>query len=345
MSKQVRVGVIGVGAIGPFHIRSYRACKNAAVTAVCDVHRGRARAAAAEFDIPDVFTDHRKMLAAEVVDAVSVCTPNNTHMKITLDALGAGKHVLCEKPLAMNGTQGRRMVAAGKRARRVLMTAQSMRYRGESQVLKKVVESGRLGQLYYAKGTMLRRTGIPRGWFQDSKQSGGGPLIDLGVHVFDVMWWMMGLPKPKSAYGVTFDKLGTTGQGMGDWGANFQPGKFSVEDLASGVVRFADGRAAAVEVSWASHTDDFYSVRFFGTKGGAELHPRLVLYEGDGSAKLDASVALPRSDSYQTEVDHFISCIQKGRQPISPASQAVVVMEVLDALYRSARTGRAVPLS
>jgi predicted dehydrogenase len=345
MGKSVRVGVIGAGAIGPFHMRSYRACRDAEVTAVCDVHKGRAQAAAAEFDIPNVFTDHRKMLAADVVDAVSVCTPNNTHMSITVAALEAGKHVLCEKPLALNGRQARRMVEVGRRRRRILMSAQSMRYRGQSQFLKKLVDGGRLGEVYYAKGTMLRRVGIPRGWFRDVRQSGGGPLIDLGVHMLDLMWWMMGTPKPASAYGVTFDRLGRGGQGRGDWGVNFSPAGFSVEDLAAALVRFQDGRAAAVETSWASHTAELYSVRLLGTKGGAELHPALVIYQADGDAKLDVNVNLPRSDAYQAEAAHFIACIQRGQQPISPASQSVVIMDILDAVYRSARTGRAVSLS
>ena len=344
MSKPVRLGVIGAGSIGNVHLRAFKSRKQAEVTAVCDVHAGRARKAAAGFDVPHVFTDHRKLLAADIVDAISVCTPNNTHMPITLDGFRAGKHVLCEKPLAMNGAQARRMVAAGKRSRRLLMTAQSARYRGEAQFLKRMVESGRFGDIYYAKAMWLRRSGIPKGWFRVKEQSGGGPLIDLGVHMFDLMWWMMGFPEPVSAFGATFSALGPQGQGLGDWGVNYRPGKFDVEDLAVALIRFKDGRAATIETSWAAHTEDTYFTRFFGTKGGAQLQPELVMYEAEGSAKLNTKPQIPKSDGYTAEAEHFLTCIQRREQPMSPGSQAVVVMDVLDAIRKSAGTGRLVPV-
>jgi len=345
MAKKVRVGVIGAGAIGPAHMKGYQAGTDVEITAVCDVDRGRAQAAAAQFGIPNVYRDHRKMLAADVVDAVSVCTPNNTHMGITIDALQAGKHVLCEKPIAMNAREARRMVDAAKSAKRILMTAQSMRYSGSAQFLKRLVEKGRFGDIYYAKAAIFRRTGIPRGWFQDKKQSGGGPIVDLGVHMLDIMWWLMGMPKPAIALGATFDHLGTTGQGMGGWGVGYKPDKFSVEDLGVALVRFADGRAVGVEVSWATHTEDSFLLRLFGTKGGAQLFPDLELFEtaADGT-KMDITPHASQLDGYSGETQHFVSCVVKGKQPISPGSQSVVIMDMLDAIYKSAATGRAVPV-
>jgi len=340
MAKKVRAGVIGAGAIGPAHLRGYQAAEGAEIVAVCDVHRGRAEAAAAQFGAKHVFTDYRKLLAADLVDAVSVCTPNNTHMPITVAALRAGKHVLCEKPIAMNGQQARKMVAAAKQARRTLMTAQSMRYSAGARLLKKMADAGRFGELYFGKGMMLRRAGIPRGWFQDSKQSGGGPLIDIGVHVLDFLWWVMGTPKPVSAFGATFDFLGSAGQGRGTWGVNYAPGKFSVEDLAAGLIRFSGGQAISLEVSWAAHTGDAYFARVMGTKGGAQLSPDLVLYEVTDGTSVEVKPQPPSADGYLVEVDHFIRCIQKGEQPMSPAAQSVVVMDMLDAIYKSARTGR-----
>jgi predicted dehydrogenase len=342
MAKKVRVGVIGAGMIGPAHMEGYQQAENAELAAVADVDKGRAQAAAQQFGIPNVYTDYRKMLAAGVVDAVSVCTPNNTHMQITIDALAAGKHVLCEKPIAMTGAQARKMVEAAKRGRRVLMTAQSMRYGGKSLFLKQVVDSGRLGDIYYAKAILLRRTGIPRGWFQDKKQSGGGPIVDLGVHVLDLMWWMMGMPKPTVALGATFDHLGTSGQGMGGWGVNYKPGKFSVEDLGVATVRFADGRAVGFEVSWATHTADMMWLRLFGTKGGAQLFPDLEIYETVGGTKMDITPHASQADGYAGETEHFCSCILTGKQPMSVGSQAVVIMDMLDAIYKSASTGRAI---
>jgi predicted dehydrogenase len=345
VAKQLRAGVIGAGAIGPAHLRGYQAARGVEIAAVCDLHRGRAAAAAQQFGAKHVFTDYRKVLAADVVDVVSVCTPNNTHMPITVAALQAGKHVLCEKPLAMNGRQARQMVAAAKRARRILMTAQSMRYGAGAQFLKKLADGGRFGDLYFGKGMMLRRAGIPRGWFQDGKQSGGGPLIDIGVHVLDCLWWLMGTPRPVSAFGATFDRLGTTGQGMGGWGVNYAPGRFSVEDLAAGLVRFAGGQAISIEVSWAAHTGDSYFARLMGTKGGAQLSPELVLYETTDGASAEVRAQPPSADGYLAEVDHFVHCLQRGLQPMSPATQSVVVMDMLDAIYKSARTGRLASLA
>jgi predicted dehydrogenase len=345
MPRRLRAGVIGAGAIGPAHLRGYQAARGVETAAVCDVHKGRAEAAAAQFGAKHVFTDYRKMLAADAVDLVSVCTPNNTHMPITIAALQAGKHVLCEKPLAMNGQQARRMVAAARRSRRILMTAQSMRYGSGAQLLKKMADAGRFGELYFGKGMMLRRAGIPRGWFQDSRQSGGGPLIDIGVHVLDFLWWVMGTPRPVSAFGVTFDHLGATGQGMGGWGINYAPGKFSVEDLAAGLIRFAGGQAISIEVSWAAHTSDSYFARIMGTRGGAQLSPELVLYETTDGVSAEVRPQPPSADGYLVEVDHFVRSIQKGTQPMSPAAQSVVVMDTLDAIYKSARTGRMVSLA
>ena len=342
MSKKVRVGVIGAGFIGPAHFRSFQAVKDCELVAVCDIEAGRAKDAGAKFGIPNVFTDYREMLKGDLVDAVSVCTPNDCHLPQTLAALKAGKHVLCEKPLAMNAAQARKMAEAAKQAKRILMTAQCMRYSGAAQSLKKMIEAGRFGDLYFGKAMLLRRTGIPKGWFQDMKQAGGGPLLDIGVHVLDLLWYLMGRPQPVSAFGVTFDLLGKSGQGLGNWGVGYAPAKFSVEDLAAALIRFQNGAAISLEASWAAHTGETFLARVLGTKGGAQIHPDFALYEMAGEAKLDVTPTPPSIDGYFGECDHFIRCIVKGTEPISPGSQSVVVVEMLDAIYKSARTGKLV---
>jgi predicted dehydrogenase len=284
------------------------------------------------------------MLAKDVVDAVSVCTPNNTHMAIALDAIKAGKDVLCEKPIAMSAQQARRMVGAAKAGRRILMTAQSARYSSAAQYVKRLVDAGRFGEVYFGKAVWFRRDGIPRGWFQDRKQSGGGPLIDLGVHAIDLLWWLMGRPKPVSAYGVTFDHLGTTGQGMGGWGVGYNPAKFSVEDMVGAIIRFQDGRAISVDISWAAHTSETYWLRIFGTKGGAQVQPEVVLYQNDDSVKLDIAANAGRQNAYAAEIQHFADCVRRREEPMSPGSHAVVVMGMLDAIAVAARTGRMAPI-
>jgi len=342
MSKKVRVGVIGAGFIGPSHFRSYQAVKECELVAVCDIDRGRAKEAGAKFGIPHVFTDCREMLKSDLVEAVSVCTPNECHAPQSIVALKAGKHVLCEKPLAINAGQARKMVEVAKQAKRILMTAQNMRYSGAAQALKKMVDAGRFGTLYFGKAMLLRRSGIPKGWFQDKKQAGGGPLLDIGVHVLDLLWYLMGRPEPVSAFGVTFDYLGKSGQGKGGWGVGYGPAKFSVEDLASALIRFKNDAAISLEASWAAHTGDTFLARVMGTKGGAQIHPDFALYEAAGDTKLDVTPTPPKVDGYFGECEHFIHCILKQQVPISPGAQSVIVVEMLDAIYKSARTGKLV---
>ena len=340
MRKKVRLGMVGAGTIARQHLTACQQCTGLEVTAICDVHAGRAKSLATEFGVPNVFTDHRDLVAADDVDAVSVCTPNNLHMAVTLAAIKADKDVICEKPLAMNAGQARRMVEAADKAGKILMTGQSSRYTAAAGFLKKLAEGGRFGKIYYGKALWLRRSGIPKGWFQDVEQSAGGPLVDLGVHAIDLLWWLMGHPKPVSAQGVMFDHLGRAGQGMGDWGVGYNPTKFSMEDMVSGLIQFEDGRALSIDISWAAHTADMYWFRFFGTKGGAQIMPETVVYETDGETKLDTMPKLPRQNPYAVENQHFVDCIRRREQPISPGSQAVVVMAMIDAVSKAARTGR-----
>lgn len=340
MRRNVRLGVIGAGMIGSVHLEASRETRGLEITAVCDVVESRAREAAERFGIPHVFSDHRKLLAEDVVDAVLVCTPNDTHPSITTAACKAGKHVMVEKPIAMNARQAERMVQAAEKAGVILMAAQSFRYGPQPRFLKDQADKGRFGEIYYGKTVWFRRSGIPKGWFQDAKQSGGGPRIDLGVHAIDLMWWVMGQPNPVSAYGVMWDRLGSTGQGMGNWGIGYNPGEFSVEDMVAAIVRFEDGRALGIDISWAAHTDEMMVVRFLGTKAGAQLAPELAFYGTEDGVEVDTAPSLAKRDQYAAETEHFADCIRRGREPISPGTQAVVVMKMLDAIAKSARSGR-----
>ncbi len=155
-----------------------------------------------------------------------------------------------------------------------------------------------------------------------------------------MLWWLMGHPRPVSAYGVTFDHLGRTGQGRGNWGVGYSPSKFSVEDMVGAMIRFEDGRALSLDISWAAHTDDLYWLRFFGTKAGAQILPETVIYQTDGKTKLDTIPRLERRNEYAAENQHFVDCVRRREQPISTGAQAVTVMAMLDAVAKAARTGR-----
>jgi predicted dehydrogenase len=201
------------------------------------------RKTAEEFGVKNVFTDYREMLSMDGIDAVSVCVPNHLHSTMAIDAFEAGKHVICEKPLAITPAEGEAMVAAGKKAGKLFMTAFNNRFRGDTQLLKKMIESGELGDIYYAKTGWIRRKGIPGmgGWFTTKAKSGGGPLIDIGVHVLDLAMWLMGNPKAVTVSGSTYAQFGPKGEGLGGWGHAEENGTFDVEDLAAGFIRMDTG--------------------------------------------------------------------------------------------------------
>ncbi len=244
-SGKVRVGVVGVG-IGRLHLEGYQKHPDAEIVALADVNEERARQTAKEFNVPQIFADYEKMLKEADLDAISVCTPNSLHAPVAIAAFQAGCHVICEKPIATSAKEGEKMVEAARAAGKIFMMAFNNRFRGDTQVLKKFIDDGVLGDIYYAKTGWLRRRGIPGigGWFTTKAMSGGGPLIDLGVHVLDLALHLMGNPKPVSAYGSTYAEFGPKMPG-GD--------KYDVEDLASGLIKFQNGATVLVEASWASN--------------------------------------------------------------------------------------------
>ena len=269
--RTLRVGIIGSGGIAQgAHIPAYQKVESVEVVAACDINEATARKAAQEFRIPRVYTDYRKMLREEKLDVVSVCTPNAFHKAPAVAALQAGAHVHCEKPLAMNPAEGRAMIAAAKRARRLLNVGLQCRYSAEAQALKDFIRKGELGKVYFARVQALRRRGVP-GWgvFIRKDMSGGGPLIDIGVHMLDFALWLMGHPKPTRVLGNTYCNFGKRKNIFAPWG-EWDPKKYTVEDMGVGYVKFAGGASLALEASWAAHIDeDMMRVTLVGTEGGA----------------------------------------------------------------------------
>ncbi len=344
-SKRVHVGVIGAG-IGRLHIQSYCKCPEAEVVAICDAREDRARRVASEFGIPHLYTDYRDMLALPGLDAVSVCTPNYLHAQMTIDSFEAGKHVICEKPLAITPAEGEAMVAAGKKAGKIFMTAFNNRFRGDTQTLKKFIENGELGEIYFAKTGWIRRKGIPGmgSWFTQKEKAGGGPLIDIGVHVLDLTLWLMGNPKAISVTGSTYAKFGPKGEGTGSWGTADASGIFDVEDFAAGFIRLENGATVMLEASWASHIKcDVIYTQLLGTKGGAELDP-LRIYTDVHGTSVDIMPQCPNVSGHEMEIRHFIDCIINGKEPISTGEHGLEIVRILDAIYKSAETGREVVL-
>ena len=343
--KTLRVGIIGTGGIAQTHLEGYTHTEGIELVAACDVREAAARDTAQKWNIPRVYADYRKMLKEQELDLVSVCTPNAFHMAPTIAALRAGVNVLCEKPIAMNAREGAAMCAAAKRARRRLMIGLNSRFVPGNQALKKFIVGGELGKVYYARVQALRRRGVP-GWgvFIRKDMSGGGPLIDIGVHQLDLALWLMGHPEPVSVTGNAYCVFGKRKNIFAPWG-EWDPRKYTVEDMAAGFVRFRNGATLTLEASWAAHIEhDVWTISLLGTEGGATTAP-LRIFKEKQKTLLDVSpVQVPDAKSHTEEIRAYARAIRTGAAAPVPGEQALMVTRILDGLYQSAKTGREVRL-
>jgi predicted dehydrogenase len=339
--KTLKVGVVGTG-IGRLHIRGYQKVEGVEVVALVDLDRKRGKRVAQEYSIPRALTDYRDLMSMDEIEAVSVCTPNAIHREVAVAALGAGKHVLCEKPLADNAEEGAKIVEAARTSGRKLMMAFNNRFRGDTGVLKRYIEAGELGEIYYAKTGWVRRRGIPGlgTWFTTKALSGGGPLIDLGVHVLDLTLWLMGNPRAQSVVGATYAKFGPRQKSP-----RGRKKRFDVEDLATAFIRLETGATVLLEASWASNigTERTYS-ELMGTKGGAECPPLRVYQEKHGTV-VDLEPRFPQISGHEAEIAHFVECVRSDQTPMATGEEGLEIMRILDAIYLSAKTGKEVSLS
>ncbi len=337
----LRVGVIGLG-MGRHHIAGYQAHPRVQVVAAADLNETLLNEICDKYGVPKRYTDPEEMLKKEDLQLVSIATPNKFHKPLTLAAFAAGCHVLCEKPMAMNAAEGREMLAAAKKAGKRLMINFSYRFSEQSTALKQQVDSGILGDVYFARTVWHRRRGLPGfgGWFGQKALSGGGPLIDLGVHRLDLALWLMGYPKPVWVLGSTYNPIGSAL-------AEKQGKAFDVEDLAVGLVKFANGATLELEASWATNMkeSEFMETRLYGTKAG------LVQRNLDETYRFEAEIYLEQNGAHfdmklhpplpgaTSPYYHFADAILSGRPHIATGEEGLLVMEILDALYRSAAEG------
>lgn len=337
----LKVGVVGTG-IGQLHIRGYQTIEGVKVVALVDLDKKRGKNVAEQYDIPHALMDYRDLMDIDEIEAVSVCTPNALHREVAVAALEAGKHVLCEKPLANNAVEGAKIVEAARKSGKKLMMAFNNRFRGDTGVLKRYVVAGDLGEIYYAKTGWVRRRGIPGfgTWFTTKALSGGGPLIDLGVHVLDLTLWLMGSPKARSVVGAAYAKFGPT-QKL----PKRRKATFDVEDLATAFIRLENGATVLLEASWASNvgTERVYS-ELMGTKGGAELPPLRIYQEKHGTL-VNLEPQFPQISGHEAEIVHFVECVRNDREPMATGEEGLEIMRILDAIYLSAETGKEVTLS
>lgn len=358
MDRIVKIGIIGCGGIANGkHMPSLKKIKNVQMVAFCDIIEERAVKAAEEYGVEGakVYTDYKELLKDRDIEVVHVCTPNRSHAFISIDAMEAGKHVMCEKPMAKTYKEAKEMLDASERTGMKLTIGYQSRWRADSLYLKKMCEDGELGEIYYGKAIALRRRAVPTwGVFLNEYEQGGGPLIDIGTHALDLTLWMMDNYKPKMVVGTTFEKLKNQkdcGNAWGDW----DPEKFTVEDAAFGFIVMENGATIMLESSWALNIRNPKEAitMICGTEGGADMFDGLninfikngrqcilkpdltaggvAFYDGDGDE--DPSVLEARA---------WLDAVVNDHEPRTKASQALVVTQILEAIYESAKTGKPV---
>lgn len=350
MSARLKVAVIGVGGIARTHMPGWETSEHTEVVAGCDIDLAVLQSWGEQFGVKRLVTDPAELFRDPTIDIIDVCTPNNYHAPLTIAALDAGKHVLCEKPLAARPAEIRAMMAARDRAGRMLMTAQHHRFSGISQAMKAEIDAGALGDVYHARSWMLRRAGVPaRPGFVMKKHSGGGPCIDIGVHILDLALWLMGNPRPVAVSGVARAELAHQ---AGAFGMRSKPipAEFDVEDFAAAFVRFENGATLVLEVSWLLHhniegTDK--QLWLYGTRGGCQW-PNGEFLETDYATRqhYNRTLKITRDtlEPHALECVAFAQAIVDGAPSPVPAEQSLQVMAILDGVYRSQEAGGEVRL-
>ena len=356
----LKVGVVGIGWAGQQHLKAYSTIPGVQIAAVAGMEEELLHSLQAEYTIPHAYLRWEDMLECKELDAISVAVPTFLHAPIAIAALERGLHVLSEKPIARTADEGRTMVAAARKAGRVLDVAFNHRRRGDIQKLKSIIDAGELGRPYYAKASWLRRTGIPRlgSWFTNPELSGGGPMADIGVHVLDYALHLLGEPKVVSVTATVHAELGPKGRGGS---ARFSPMSsehaFEVEDFASAFLRLEGGTTLLIEAGWASYRemDDVIDFMVYGTDGGAELKAKgspsapvgeLRIFTDKDGENADYSPEAQPGRGHQAVVEEFVEVVRGGSAVWGDhdGSLALGRAEIIDACYLSARESREVQL-
>jgi predicted dehydrogenase len=342
-----KVAVIGAGGIGQDHVASFQLHPAVQVVALADVNPERGRELAERFGVPEVVTNYQDLLLRTDIDIISIALPNYLHAPVALDALRAGKHVMLDKPMATNARDGARLAAEAKKRGVLFMVGQNFRFNAETQTAKQVVAGGALGDVYHAKTSWSRRAGIPRigSWFTQKKYAGGGCTYDIGVHALDRCLYLMGEFDAAAVSGQTFAKFGPRGQGDGNWGkSEIDPGRpFDVDDLSIALIKLKSGRTVLLETSWAAHGPlvDVNSTQLFGTEAGLILPPVQLFKQTKGGYTSQVIDPLPPAANTNRMV-HFVDCLLGKEKPFIKNAESVAVQKILDAIYKSAATGREV---
>ena len=354
MDKKLKIGIIGNGGICTgSHVPAYLFDRRAEITALCDIIPERAEKLKNRyFKNAKIYTDYNELINDPEVESVDICTPNYLHSPIAVAALNAGKHVLCEKPDAVGVPEVLAMKEAAEKSGKTLMVVRNNRYYGTSEFLHESIKAGDFGEIYSGRCGWVRRRGIPGkgGWFTTKAMSGGGPLIDLGVHMIDLAVWLMGNPTPVSVSGCTFSKFSDnelSDSVNSKFGDAQSGGTFDVEDLAMGFIRFDNGACLQIEFSWASNIkEEKRFVELRGEKAGLSwVNGKAEVYGEKGTKLTDTKVKKKYAkEGHMRCISHYLDVVLDGKEPVFVPQQGVDMIKILTAVYESAKTGKEVRL-
>lgn len=355
----VKVGIIGCGGIANSkHLPALSQVVEVELVAFCDLVEERAKEAREKFGIKtaSVYTDYQKMLEEAELDVVHVCTPNAAHAPITIAALEADCHVMCEKPMAKTTQEAQAMIDVAKKTGKKLTIGYQNRFRADSLYLHEVCQEGALGEIYFGKAHAIRRRAVPTwGVFLDEEAQGGGPLIDIGTHALDLTLWMMNNYRPKFVVGKAYHELASTENAANAWGP-WNPEKFTVEDSAFGFITMENGATIFLEASWALNSLDVKEAKttLCGNRGGADMNDGLTINGEDHSMLYEKQIELKTGgvDFYDgdeltpevLEARSWIEAVIDDKEPVVKPEEALVVTQILEAIYESSKTGAPVYL-
>jgi predicted dehydrogenase len=352
MSK-LKVGMIGAGQIAKHHLKSISASSSAECIAIADPSLKRAKVLADEFKLKHRYSSAAELLKNKDIDAVSIAVPNKYHAPLAIAALNAGKHVLLDKPFALNYREAAQVAAAAKKSRKVFTLGMNMRFTRETQTIKTLIERGELGDIYHGKACWLRRSGIPSfgTWFCRKSEAGGGGMLDIGVHALDVCMYLMNNFKPVRVSASAYTKMGNRGIGEGGWGIS-DKGKhvFDVDDFATALIKFKNGATIALDVSWALHQEvpNIMKLQLYGTEAGATTQPAARIFRYSKTKPKEYEVVEPQGVPIRyAHCDRTINWLDAiiGKDKLCcKLEQALTVQKILDAIYQSSRTGNEVKI-
>ncbi len=331
MEPSLNLGVIGLGK-GQSHLQGYSNHPEANIRAVCDIDKEKLKQTLEEYNTAEGFTDYHRLLELDNLDAVSIALPNNMHAPASIEAMKNGKHVLCEKPMALNAKEAEDMKKCSEQTGRILMLNFNMRFMKTAATIKPITLSEKLGKIYHATTTYTRRNGYPNpgSWFGKKEKSGGGPLIDLGVHRLDLALWLMDYPRPRAVMGCTYGHLAKE---------KFSPEEFDCEDFSVAMIRFQNDASLYLASSWDGHQqkETEQNMQLYGTRGSIfESGGEINLCTTEGKEAITKTLPLKEPD--ESSQAHFVDSIINKTPPGPSAEHGVIVMKILDAIYESAKT-------